>query len=84
MMKAAHNTRKQYLCVNAYYGLQSGIRLLLFLSAVHLIDSTASPKSVLVVELPSYALKFDQFQEIVSQKYLWLLIFFFLSSYTCN
>lgn len=28
---------------------------------------TASPKSVLVVELPLYALKFDQFQEIVEQ-----------------
>lgn len=64
VMKAAHNTRKQYLYVNAYYGLQSGICLLLFLSAVHLI---ASPKPVLAVELPLYPLKFDRFQEIVGK-----------------
>lgn len=56
-MKAAHHTRKQYLYVNADHGLKSGIRPLLFLSAVHLIDSTVSPKSVLAIQLPLYPFK---------------------------
>lgn len=84
-MKAAHNTKKQYLYVNAYYGLQSGIRLLVFLHVVRLINSTDSPKSVLVVELPSYPLKFDHFQEIVGQscaKILLVIEFFFFFLHT--